>query len=380
MIPPARELSHAERLDWLRLSRSENIGPITFFQLLSHFGSATEALHGAPELARRGGGSRTLRLCSSADAESETEACDAIGARLVAACEPDYPSRLAAIADPPPLITLIGHGHLLRKPMIAVVGARNASASGRRFARQIAMDLGAEDFTVVSGLARGIDAAAHVGALATNNQSTVAVVGGGVDVIYPPENQKLHEQIAEQGAIIGEMPLGTIPKGRHFPRRNRIISGVSLGVVVIEAATRSGSLITARLAGEQGREVFAVPGSPLDPRCKGTNNLIRQGAVLTETVADITAALAGMLIQPLDEQREGLGFDPEPRPVRDELEIDEARNRITECLGPTPVSVDEIIRQCQVTTSVVLTVLLELELAGRLDRHPGNQFSLAIVE
>jgi DNA processing protein len=206
--------------------------------------------------------------------------------------------------------------------MIAVVGARNASANGKRFARQIAMDLGARDFIVVSGLAKGIDASAHQGAL---ERGTVAVVGGGVEVIYSPENQALHEQIAGQGAIIGEFPLGTVPRASHFPRRNRIISGVALGGVVIEAARRSGSLITARLAGEQGREVFAVPGSPLDPRCAGTNNLIRDGAVLTESVADITAALADMLIQPLDEVRDGLDFDPESQPAPAESELDEAR-------------------------------------------------------
>ena len=372
MTSPVRELSDVERLNWLRLSRSENVGPINFFQLLHHFGSAEEALRGAPELARHGG-RRTLRMCSRAEAKREIEACAAIGARLVAAGEPDYPSRLIAILDAPPLITLIGHGNLLRKRMIAVVGARNASASGMRFARQIAMELGAEGFAVVSGLARGIDAAAHDGALA---KGTVAVVGGGVDVIYPPENEALHNRIVEQGAIISEMPLGTIPKGRHFPRRNRIISGVALGVVVIEAAKRSGSLITARLAGEQGREVFAVPGSPLDPRCAGANNLIRQGAVLTEGIDDVTAALADMLFQPLDDHREAADFAPEPRPSADGEVIDKARQAITKSLGPTPVSVDEIIRQCQVTTSVVLTVLLELELAGRLDRHPGNQFSI----
>ena len=230
---------------------------------------------------------------------------------------------------------------------------------------------------MVSGLAKGIDASAHQGAL---ERGTVAVVGGGVEVIYPPENQALHEQIAGQGAIIGEFPLGTVPRASHFPRRNRIISGVALGVVVIEAARRSGSLITARLAGEQGREVFAVPGSPLDPRCTGTNNLIRQGAVLTEGAADVTAAFAGMLIQPLKEHREAPDFDPGPRPEFDESEIERARSTITQCLGPTPVSVDEIIRQCQVTASVVLTVLLELELAGRLDRSPGNQFSLRSID
>ena len=376
MNPAARELSDGERLDWLRLSRSQNIGPITFFQLLRHFGSATEALRGAPELAKRGGG-RKLRLCSQSEAEAEIDACATIGARLIAAGEPDYPARLTAIADPPPLITLRGHGYLLRRRMIAVVGARNASANGRRFARRIAMDLAARDFIVVSGLAKGIDASAHEGAL---ERGTIDVVGGGVDVIYPSENQALHEQIVGQGAIIGELPLGTVPRASHFPRRNRIISGVSLGVVVIEAARRSGSLITARLAGEQGREVFAVPGSPLDPRCAGTNNLIRDGAVLTESVADVTAALGEMLIQPLDEYRDGLEFDPESQPAPDESELDEARDKITESLGPSPVSVDEIIRQCQVTASVVLMVLLELELAGRLDRHPGNQVALHLAD
>ena len=376
MTSPMGELSPSERLDWLCLSRSENVGPITFFQLLRHFGSADQALRGAPDLARRGG-RRRLRICSKDEGMREIEACAEIGARLVAAGEPDYPPALAAIADPPPLITLRGHGHLLRERMIAVVGARNASASGMRFARPLANELGADGFVVVSGLARGIDANAHGGAL---DHGTVAVVGGGVDVIYPPENAALHEQIAERGAIIGEPPLGTIPKARHFPRRNRIISGVSLGVVVIEAARRSGSLITARLASEQGREVFAVPGSPLDPRCTGTNNLIRQGAVLTEGAADVTAAFAGMLIQPLEEHREAPGFDPGPRPEPDESEIEQARSHITQCLGPTPVSVDEIIRQCQVTASVVLTVLLELELAGRLDRSPGNQFSLRSID
>ena len=373
MNSPIRELSQAERLSWLRLSRSENIGPVTFFQLLRHFGSVGEALEGAPELARRGGGRRQLRIFPAAKAEREIETCGEIGARLVAACEPDYPPRLAAIADPPPVITLRGHGHLMARPMIGVVGARNASASGNRFARQIAADLAAADFVIASGLARGIDASAHQGGLATG---TVAVIAGGIDVVYPPENQALHESIAEQGVIIAEMPFGTAPTGRLFPRCNRIISGVSMGVVVIEAARRSGSLTTARLAGEQGREVFAVPGSPLDPRCAGTNNLIRQGAVLTESARDVTEALEGVISQPLSEGSQPDDFGAAPRPVVDESELEKARAEITERLGPTPVEVDELIRQCQVSASVVLTVLLELELAGRLDRHPGNKFSI----
>ena len=375
MNPATRALSDAERLAWLRLSRSENIGPITFFQLLRHFGSADEALRGAPEMARRGGRRRTLRILPRTEAEREIEACAALGARLIAVGEPDYPPALAVIADRPPVITLRGHGHLLGKRIIGVVGARNASASGNRFARQIAADLGAEGFVVASGLARGIDASAHEGALATG---TVAVVAGGIDVIYPPENRVLYDRIAQEGAIIAELPFGTLPKGHLFPRRNRIISGVALGVAVIEAAQRSGSLTTARLAGEQGREVFAVPGSPLDPRCKGTNDLIRQGAVLTEGAGDVIAALQGVLSQPLAESRIPVEFASSPRPVPDDSEIERARADIVDRLGPTPVEVDEIIRQCQVSAPVALTVLLELELAGRLDRHPGNRFSLRI--
>jgi len=341
--------------------------------LLRHFGSAEEALRGGPDLARRGGGRRELRISPAAKAEREIEACAAIGARLICAGEPDYPPRLSAIADPPPVITIRGHGHLLTRPMIGVVGARNASASGNRFARQIAADLGAEDFVITSGLARGIDAGAHEGGLASG---TVAVIAGGIDVVYPPENEALHERIAEQGAIIVEMPFATAPRGRLFPRRNRIISGVSLGVVVVEAARRSGSLTTARLAGEQGREVFAVPGSPLDPRCAGTNNLIRQGAVLTENARDVTEALEGVLSQPLSEGRRPDDFAAAPRPLPDETELEKARSAITELLSPTPVEVDELIRQCQVSATIVLTVMLELELelAGRLDRHPGNKF------
>jgi DNA processing protein len=373
MNSPARELSQAERLAWLRLSRTENVGPVTFFQLLRHFGSAGEALHGAPDLARRGGGRRELRIFPAAEAEREIEACAAMGARMICAGEPDYPPQLAAIADPPPVITIRGHGHLLARPMIGVVGARNASASGNRFARQIAADLGAEEFVIASGLARGIDASAHQGGLASG---TVAVIAGGIDMVYPPENQDLHERIAEQGAIIAEMPFGTAPRGRLFPRRNRIISGVSLGVVVIEAARRSGSLTTARMAGEQGREVFAVPGSPLDPRCAGTNNLIRQGAVLTEGARDVTEALGGVLSGSLAEGRLPDGFGAAPRPLAAESELEKARAAIIELLGPTPVEVDELIRQCQVSATVALTVLLELELAGRLDRHPGNKFSI----
>ncbi len=374
MTPAPRVLSDAERLDWLRLIRSENVGPITFFQLLEHYGTAGDALAALPELARRGGRRGSLRVLPRAQAEREAEALAALGGRFVALGEADYPPALAVTSDPPPVIAVRGHGHLLRERMIAVVGARNASASGSRFARQIAADLGGEGFVIASGLARGIDASAHEGALP---HGTVAVVAGGLDVTYPPENAVLHERIVETGAVIGEQPFGMVPQGRHFPRRNRIIAGVALGVVVVEAAPRSGSLITARLAVEQGREVFAVPGSPLDPRCRGTNNLIRQGAVLTEGAHDVISALEGVLSRPLDEGKP-LDFAASAAPPVDEAELEAARQAVQEKLGPTPVVVDEIIRQCQVSAAVALTVLLELELAGRLERHPGNQVSLRL--
>ncbi len=376
MAQTARELTDAERLAWLRLIRSENVGPVTFFELMRHFGSAEDVLQALPDLARRGGRRGGLRVGSRAAAEREVDALRAIGARFIALGEADYPRPLAAIADPPPLISMIGHGHLLNKRIVAIVGARNASASGNRFARKIAGDLGATDYVVASGLARGIDTNAHEGALATG---TVAVVAGGIDVVYPPENEDLLARIAEGGVVIAEMPPGTVPQGRHFPRRNRIIAGVSLGTVVIEAAQRSGSLITARLAGEQGRDVFAVPGSPLDPRCRGSNNLIRQGAVLTESAADVVEVLESGLGRPVAEPG-GPEFGAPPRTPVDEATLDAARRDVLEQLGPTPVTVDEIIRQCQVTPSVVLTVLLELELAGRLDRHSGGQVSLIVRE
>ena len=277
-MPAPRTLNPAERLDWLRLIRSENVGPVTFYQLLSRFGSAEAALAALPEIAHRGGRARALTICPRATAERELQQLHAAGSRFVAWGEPDYPAALAALDDAPPLISVKGDTTLFARNALAIVGARNASANGRRFARDIALQLGQQGLLVVSGLARGIDGAAHDGALATG---TVAVVAGGIDQVYPEENRALHEQIAERGVIVAEMPVGTEPQARHFPRRNRIISGCALGVLVVEAALRSGSLITARFALEQGRDVFAVPGSPLDPRCRGTNDLIRNGAILT---------------------------------------------------------------------------------------------------
>jgi DNA processing protein len=367
-----RTLSEPERLDWLRLIRSENVGPVTFNQLLRRYGSAAAALEALPELARRGGRSRGLKVFPRAAAERELEAARAAGAKLVAMVEPAYPAPLAAIYDPPPLLAVKGHPHLLKQPTFAIVGTRNASAAGLRFTEIIAAELGARELVIASGMARGIDAAAHRGALASG---TVAVFAGGVDMIYPAENQELAAEIAEQGVIVAESATGIQPQARHFPRRNRLISGLALGLLVVEAAPRSGSLITARMALEQGREVFAVPGSPLDPRCRGPNGLIRQGATLTESADDVMAGLEGGLRRPLEERELDLFAASEPAPPPEE-ELARARHSVAEKLSPTPVEVDELIRQCQLTAPVVLTVLLELELAGRLERHPGSRVSL----
>jgi DNA processing protein len=368
-----RQFTDDERLDWLRLSRSENVGPATFFALLDHFGSIADAIARAPELSLRGGRSRAIRIAARADAASEADALAKAGGRLIAWGEDAYPEPLAAIHDPPPVVSVLGHPHLLKARCIAVVGARNASAAGRRFAREISAALGRAGLTVVSGLARGIDAAAHDGSLETG---TVAVVAGGVDVIYPRENADLYGRIVERGCVVSEQPFGVNPTAQHFPRRNRLISGLSLGTLVVEAASRSGSLITARMALEQGREVFAVPGSPLDPRCKGSNDLIRKGATLTEDAEDVVSGLGGMLRQGFDEPPAGPpSIGPSGWNI-DEKSLVTARPKVVEALGPTPVTVDDLIRECQLSAAVVLTVLLELELAGRVERHPGSRFSL----
>jgi DNA processing protein len=363
-------LNPQERLDWLRLIRSDNVGPVSFYELLRRYGSAAAALAALPELAARGG-RRNFRVFGRAEAERELAAAARAGASLIAWGEPDYPPLLAETDDAPPLITVLGHPHLLSRRAIAVVGARNASAAGQRFAREIAWDLGRNGFLVVSGLARGIDAASHGGALETG---TVAVVAGGADIVYPEENRELADEIRARGAILAEMPLGTVPQARHFPRRNRLISGMSVGVLVVEAALKSGSLITARFAADQGREVFAVPGSPLDPRYRGTNDLIRNGATLVETVDDILGALGKAPGSALGEDRRRrfgpCGLDP------DETELEAARRRIVELLGPTPIGLDDLVRSAGLPLPIVSLVVLELELAGRLERHPGHRIAL----
>ncbi len=364
---PGITLSDAQRLAWLRLIRSENVGPVTFRELINHFGSGTEALAAAPELARRGG--RSIRICSADEAERELAALARLGGRLVALGESGYPANLRHVADAPPLLAAIGDPDILARPMVAIVGARNASVAGRKFAAILARGLGEAGYVVVSGLARGIDGAAHEAALAAG---TVAVLAGGLDHIYPPEHVPLAERItAGHGAIVSEMPLGHEPRSRDFPRRNRIISGMALGVVVVEAAERSGSLITARRAADQGRLVFAAPGSPLDPRAGGSNRLIRDGAHMVTEVADIIAEIDPMLGRGREEAEE-----PAEEPIAPDAVADDERQRVIDALGPTPVEIDEILRFTGVRPAVVHLVLLELALAGRLERHAGQRVSM----
>ncbi len=360
-----------ERRDWLRLARTENVGPVTFNQLIQRYGNAANALAAIPDLAAQGGLKRKLTIPSPASVDEELHKLERMGAQLLCSCDEGYPTLLRHISDPPPAITVQGQPHLLKKPTVALVGARNASLNGRRFAERMARELGEAGFTVISGLAAGIDAAAHQGALP---YGTVGVVAGGIDQIYPPENEQLHRQMTHTGLIVAEMPLGTPINAKLFPRRNRIVSGLSLGIVVIEAATQSGSLITARLAAEQGREVMAVPGSPLDPRCTGTNKLIKDGASLIEGAADVIA----LLRQPGAAEPKGNAFSTQPTDNADKNTIDTLRPRVLDALSPTPCPVDDIIRLCQSPASAVLAILLELELAGRLNRLPGNQVALLL--
>lgn len=364
------KLTDEQRLDWLRLIRSDNVGPRTFRDLINHFGGARAALEALPRLARRGGASGT-RICSHEEAAAELKASRALGIELVALGEPDYPLRLQTIDDPPPLLAMRGQLAAAGRPLVAIVGSRNASAVGIKFAERLARDIGATGYGIVSGLARGIDAAAHRASLSTG---TVAVLAGGHERIYPPDHVELLQQILPQGAAVSEMPLTWEPRARDFPRRNRLISGLALGVVIVEAARRSGSLITARMAGEQGREVFAVPGSPLDPRAEGTNGLLKQGAILVTEAADVLTALEPILGRGLDLPAQ----EPEPDepPLHTTEPGDDERSRIIALLGPTPSSIDDLVRLSRSSPAIVRMVLLELELAGRLERHGGGMVSL----
>jgi len=365
-----RRLGDEQRLAWLRLIRSENVGPATFRQLLNHFGSAAAAIAGLPELSRRGGARRVPRIATVAEAEAEMAAAARAGARFAALGEADYPPMLRLIDAPPPLLAVRGDGAALVRQSVAVVGARNASIAGKTMADRIARGLGGAGLVVTSGLARGIDAAAHEAAVATG---TVAVLAGGLDRVYPAEHLPLVERIvAAGGAAISEMPFGWEPRAQDFPRRNRLISGTSLAVVVVEAARRSGSLHTARFALEQGREVFAVPGSPLDPRTEGCNHLIREGATLITSADDVLAALEPLLGRPPPDAGAAEPADSEPFAGEPD---DRDRAAVVEALGPAPVPVDAVVRHTGLPVATVLVILLELDLAGRLERHAGGLIS-----
>lgn len=401
-------LSDRQRLDWLRLIRSESIGPRSFRSLMNRFGGAAAALEALPELSQQAG--RPIRICPLAEAERELEGLRRLGGRLIALGEAEYPMPLQAIDSAPPLIAVLGRVEIIPRPAVALVGSRNASVAGMKFAGRLARELGEADFTVVSGLARGIDTAAHQASLETG---TVAVLAGGLDQIYPPQNIGLAERILERGAIVSEMPLGWVARAGDFPRRNRLVSGLSLGTVVVEAARRSGSLITARFANEQGRLVFAVPGSPLDPRAEGGNHLIREGATLCAEAAHVIEALTPLRRQepgawleraflressgePVSEAMwdeldlpevapapgfVGLGRDNEPMEpvaaVAMPAETPQLRRVVLDLLGPTPVALDDLVRASGQGTREINRMLIELELEGEVLRHPGGTLSRA---
>ena len=375
--PKGIALTERQRIAWLRLIRSDNVGPATFRDLINHFGSAEAALAMLPELSARGGATRSIRIATEAEAHRELEAAQRFGARFVGIGEPDYPQALRQIDGAPPLLAVKGDLSVLNRPAVGIVGSRNASISGAKFAAMIARDCGRAGYVVVSGLARGIDTAAHRASLDTG---TIAAMAGGLDQPYPPENVGLLEDIWNgNGLAVSEMPFGWEPRARDFPRRNRLISGIALGVVIVEAAIRSGSLITARMAGEFGRLVFAVPGSPLDPRCHGTNGLLKEGAMIVTSPEDVVEALAP-LSQP------DLFFlpsaeEPKRESARMPLPPDETdRSLVIDALGPTPVEVDDIIRHTGLSASAVYLVLLELDMAGRLHRHAGGLVSISMAD
>ncbi len=362
-------LSPSQRLDWLRLIRTENVGPRTFRVLVNQFGGAAAALEALPTLARRGGRLMPPRSPSVSEAEDEVAILERLGGRFVLMADAAYPEALRVLDDAPPVIAVRGRDAALTAPKVAIVGARNASAAGRTLAARFARDLASAGFVVVSGLARGVDTAAHEASL---DGGTIGVFAGGLARPYPAENIGLIERVVETGAVVSEMPVAWEARARDFPRRNRLVSGMSLGVLVVEAAERSGSLITARLAAEQGREVFAIPGSPLDPRAGGTNRLLKSGATLVTAAADVIEALRPMLEQPRDSQMEA----PEGPAGPLEAPEDSARARILELLSPVPTALDDLVRLSKASAADVQVVLLELELAGRLERQRGGLVAL----
>ncbi|MGV1835635.1 DNA-processing protein DprA [Rhizobium rhizogenes] len=371
-------LTEKQRIAWLRLIRSDNVGPSTFRDLIQHYGSAEAALAALPDLSQRGSATRVIRITSEQDALRELEAVHRFGARFVGIGEPGYPQALKEIDGAPPLLTVKGNLSTAVRPAIGIVGSRNASISGAKFAAMIARACGEAGYAVISGLARGIDTAAHRASLQTG---TIAAMAGGLDQPYPPENVGLLNEIWDgNGLAVSEMPFGWEPRARDFPRRNRLIAGISLGLVVVEAATRSGSLITARLAGEFGRLVFAVPGSPLDPRCEGTNGLLKDGAIIVTRPEDIVEALRPLaepdLFRPQLAEAPVEKNDKALSPPPDDTD----RDQIVDALGPTPVEIDDIIRHTGLSVSSVHSVLLELDMAGRLHRHPGGLVSISMLD
>ena len=356
-----RTLSGPERVAWVRLARTPRVGPLTFAGLIARFQTASAALEALPRISR-------LTPTPAQAVERELDALEAIGARLIASCEPDFPPLLAQLPAPPPILAVRGDVKTLRKPAVAIVGSREGSAAALMLAERFATDLGAAGFAIVSGLARGVDAAAHKGALQTG---TIAVLAGGLDRPYPPQNLKLHEMICERGAVVSEAPLGMVARARDFPRRNSIISGLSRGVVVIEAALRSGSLITARAAGDQGRDVMAVPGSPLDPRARGSNQLIKQGATLVENAEDVIAAL-GEAPAPLRSQPQPSLFEHGQEKPRERLAA-----QIAALLSPTPVHINDLARLLNAPLAAVAAALTELELDDRAASLPGGYAALS---
>lgn len=365
----ARPLSDAERIDWVRLARTPNIGPVTFFQLLRKFISAGAALDALPELTRKSRRGRELAPPPVDEVAREIELTRKYGAQILASCEPEYPPLLKALDPPPPVLTALGKVELVAQPTVAIVGARNASAAGRKLARDISAALGKSGFVTVSGLALGIDGEAHAASLATG---TVAVLGGAVDHVYPPQHERLYAEIAAKGLILSESPFGYRAKAQDFPRRNRIVTGLSRGVVVVEAAERSGSLISARMAGEQGREVMAMPGSPLDPRASGTNRLIRQGATLVRHADDILEVLESLPFSNVSAPGE---------PFQDAAEEDlpqDLLTRIELALSPHPMPIDEIARAAGATPAQCAAALMELELSGAATTLPGGLASRAV--
>ena len=373
---PNPSLRGADPIDVIRLIRSEQVGPMTFFHLVKFCGSVSKAIEMAPEISRRGGRKKPINIIPKAAAEKEYEAIQKFGAHVVMYGEETYPRLLQFISDAPPLLTVRGHTHIFSgSKLVGMVGARNASANGCNFAKKLAGDLGVAGYGVVSGLARGIDTAAHRGSLVTG---TIAVIGGGIDNIYPPENAALFEEIAAAGAIISEQPFGMQPHARSFPGRNRIIAGMSQGIVVVEASLKSGSLITADFANDYGRDIFAIPGSPMDPRCHGTNKLLKEGAILVESSRDIITNLSPMGELPLAENQMRL-FNDSAASVTEDM-LSEARDALLSALSASPTLLDDLLIATNLTPHVMMAVLLELELAGRLERSSGGKVSLRMGE